>query len=340
MTPAIGLPNVAAMADAEPQAMSTRKRSCDGRSARPTVEPIDPPICAMGPSIPALMPEPSVIEDKTTIVEDDSSVAALFSKLRAPTEIEPESAPQSAPAEKPVAKSESSPLRAVPDQPVGEGFDRRDRMLLPIENTALRGLKRRIVELQNRVLEELRTSGGEYRLGHEFVAEMMGDDMDVLLTDSYRAGHTAAAESMGEEEPQLTSGGPHRGAAETFSLNLHGDIQDVLRRGVEIGSRRLSSDVSRVFRGWRTDEAERLVRMAARRAFNDGLVAGYQRLGVPEVELVAPGRPCGACAADSGVSWAPGIDRPPGGDLPPVSHSCGAMVVPKGSNGFDKRLGQ
>ncbi len=206
-------------------------------------------------------------------------------------------------------------------------------MLLPIENTALRGLKRRIVELQNRVLEELRTSSGEFRLGREFVVEMMGDELEVLLTDSYRAGHAAAAESIDAVEPQLT-GGPHRGAAEALARDLHEDVQSVLRRDEDIGSRRLSSDVSRVFRGWRTDEAERAVRIAARRAFNDGLTAGYKRLGVPEVELVAQGRPCGRCAADSGESWAPLDARPPGIDMPPATSGCSAMVVPKGVKRF------
>ncbi len=269
-------------------------------------------------------------------MKEDPSISALFARLRAPLTVEAEETGEPEPELPDETEPDQAPrsLYAVPDLGVGEGFERRDRMLLPIENTALRGLKRSIVELQNRVLEELRTSGGDYRLGREFVVQMMGDDVDVLLTESYRAGHLAAAESIGSEEPQLT-GGPRRGAAEALASDLHEDVQAVLRGGDESGDRRLSSDVSRVFRSWRTDEAERSVRTAARRAFNDGLLAGYARLGVPEVELVAQGRPCGECAAGTQVSWAPTDDLPPGIEIPPVGPHCSAMVVPKGSDGFD-----
>jgi hypothetical protein len=212
-------------------------------------------------------------------------------------------------------------------------------MLLPIENTGLRGLKRRIVELQNRVLEELRTSSGEYRLSQHLVTEMMGDDLDVVTRDSYRAGHGAAAESLDAEEPQLT-GGPSQASAAEFAADLHRDVQRVLEKGSEGGSRRFSSDVGRVFRSWRTDDAERHVRLAARRAFNEGLLAGYHRLGIPAVELTAPGRPCGECAADTGVSWVPITEDPPGGIVPPVGPSCNALVTPLSEGGIEHPPGQ
>lgn len=287
---------------------------------------------------PALEPERelppvTVAEDRVTVVVDDPSISALFARLRRPA-AEPQLEAVPEPDLEPEQEVEPPPLRAVPDLGVGEGFERRDRLLLPIENGALRGLKRRIVELQNRVLEELRTSGGDFRLGRELVVEFMGDEVDSLLTDGFRAGHLAAAESAGIAEPQLT-GGPHRGAAESLATDLHGAVQAVLRRSDELGSRRLSSDVSRIFRSWRTDEAERSVRAAARRAFNDGLIAGYHQIGIRKVELVAPGRPCGRCAADTGVSWTPGDDLPDGVAVPPVGPGCSAMVVPMGSNGFD-----
>ncbi len=212
-------------------------------------------------------------------------------------------------------------------------------MLLPVENVGLRGLKRRIVELQNRVLEELRTSDGQWRLGREFVAQMMGDELDAVLRDSYLAGHAAAAESVGAKEPQVT-GGPKQGAAERFTVDLHRDLQTVIEREAGGGSRRLSSDVGRVFRGWRTDDAERHVRNAARRAYNDGLLAGYARIGVEAVELAAPGRPCGECGAGTGISWKPGGDLPEGISVPPAGPLCAAMIVPKHGDGFDSRHGQ
>lgn len=278
--------------------------------------------------------------DKVTVVGGDPGIEALFAKLRhAPAEIPP--APVAAPEEivaEPVP-SQARSLEIVPPIAVGGGFDRRDRMLLPIENRGLRGLKRRIVELQNRVLEELRTSDGKWRLGRELVAQTMGDELDAVLRDSFGAGHAAAAESMGMTEPQVT-GGPKQGAAETLIFDLHRDVQAVLDHDSGGGSRRLTSDVGRVFRGWRTDDAERHVRQAARRAFNDGLVAGYGRIGVQEVEVAAPGRVCGECGADTGLTWKPGEELPVGVAIPPAGPSCEAMIVPAGSNGFDSRPAQ
>ena len=90
-----------------------------------------------------------------------------------------------------------------------------------------------------------------------------------------------------------------------------------------------------MFRSWRTDEAERHVRLAARRAYNDGLIAGFGRLGLEAVELAAPGRPCGECGAGTGLTWKPGEELPDGVVIPPASASCTAIVVPAGSDGFD-----
>ncbi len=294
-------------------------------------------------TVAATEPEPEhrehAVEDKTTVMDEDTGLAALFAKLREPVKPEPRPEQEPSAAPEPVAEELpeellSSSLHSVPDLEIGQGFERRDRMLLPIENTGLRGLKRHIVELQNRVLEELRTATSDYRLSKSLVVSMLGDDLDEVLRDSYRAGHAATAESMGVDEPLLT-GGPSQGAPDELAIDLHRDVQAVISRRGESGNRRLSSDVSRVFRSWRTDDAERHVRMAARRAYNDGLLAGYSRIGVAAVEYVAPGRACGDCAADSGVSWTPVADTPPGVDVPPVSPRCAAMVVPKGSDGFD-----
>lgn len=284
-------------------------------------EPEEPPVApAAGP------------REKVTIVTNDAGVDALFAKLRHPV-TEPVAVEV---AEEPAEEPLLPVLRAVPDLEVGEAFGRRDRTLLPVENRGLRGLKRRIVELQNRVLEEIRTSSGEWRLGREFVVEMMGDEMDAVLQDSFSAGHAAAAESLGVDEPQLT-GGPEQGAAEDFTVDLHRDVHAVMERGSGLASRRLASDVGRVFRSWRTDEAERHVRQAARRAYNDGLLAGYERLEVPAVEAVAPGRPCGQCGAGTGTTWRPGGSIPASVVLPPAGPGCAAMIVAAGSAGFDSR---
>ncbi len=346
------LPEVQAPLDDEPSSAAGEEMLVEDEPVvepPPAAEPVDETDSEPEPAKPTEDPAPepgpatASATDKVTVVEDDSSIAALFAKLRGPGDL------AAAVSEAVQAEREQEfevefeqdavtpPLRVVPDLEQGEGFERRDRMLLPIENGGLRGLKRRIVELQNRVLEELRTSGGEYRLGREFVVEMMGDELDLVLQQSFAAAHVAAADSVGAPPLEVVTGGPNQGAAEEFSNDLHDAVRSVISRGRESGSRRLSSDVGRVFRAWRTDEAERHVRVAARRSFNDGLIAAYKRLGVGEVEYAASGRPCGECAADSGVTWAPVDDIPPGGDVPPIGPTCSAMVVPRDSNGFDSR---
>ena len=308
-----------------------------------------------GPTIePAEETPTPVIEDKVTVVENDPGIDDLFAKLRLSVEDSASFAPQSEASavagagdrsmaksisdtaeeiEVPAQPAQPPVLHVVPDiEQTGE-FDRRDRMLLPIENRGLRGLKRRIVELQNRVLEELRRAPGEWRLGREFVADVMGEELDAVLIDSFQAGHSMAAETMGKAEPQLI-GGPRQGAAEMFTADLHRQVQSVIERG-DPGSRRIAADVSRVFRNWRTDEAERHVRAAARRAFNDGLLAGYKRLGAEAVEVAEPGRPCGECAAGTGVIWDPAEDPPSGVEVPPAGPRCAGLIVRIPANGSD-----
>ncbi len=283
--------------------------------------------------------EPEVIE-RTTVVTDDPGIDALFARLRHPEEAAPSLEavpdPTAEPLEEPETVSEPPVLHVVPDLEESGEFEERDRLLLAIENTGLRGLKRRIVELQNRVLEELRKATGEWRLSHQLVGETMGDELDAVLSASYAAGHAAAADWLGTAEPQLT-GGPEQGAAESFTADLYADIQTVLDRGGDPASRRLSADIGRAFRSWRTDDAERHVRQAARRAFNDGLVAAYARLEIPLVGVAAPGQPCGRCAAGTGIVWNPAEAAPPDVGIPPAGPECAALIVPADGDGFDSQ---
>lgn len=302
------------------------------------VEPVEPVEEAAKRQKPA--------EDRVTVVDDDPAIDDLFAKLRrsvdeslAQPEANSEAPPEPQPAPDLTETAAVVPaLYVVSDVEPDGDFERRDRLLLPIENRGLRGLKRRIVELQNRVLEELRQSSGEWRLGREHVAETMGEELDAVLTDSYQAGHAMAAEVVGEPEPQLI-GGPHQGAAEAFTADLHRDAQSVIEKG-DPGSRRLVADVGRVFRNWRTDEAERHVRDAARRAFNDGLLAGYSRLGVSTVGVVAPGKPCGQCSAGTGLRWDPAEELPSGATIPPAGPGCAGMIAPTAVNGSNSQPAQ
>jgi DivIVA domain-containing protein len=322
--PAVEVPSAA-----EPESLAEPEPAAEPESLAAPAPPTEPKAPVEGEH-----------RDKVTVVRDAPGIDALFAKLRQSPEAEAAPVEVAAVAEEVLEELPQPPvLHIVPTVEAAGDFDRRDRMLLPIENRGLRGLKRRIVELQNRVLEELRTSSGEWRLGRELVIQTMGDELDAVLLDSFSAGHAAAAEAVGSTEPQMT-GGPQQGAAEVFTADLHRDVSSAIERASDGGVRRLSAEVGRVFRSWRTDEAERHVRQAARRAFNDGLLAGYKRLGVEAVELAAPGRPCGECGAGTGITWAPGGELPKGVVVPPAGDACTAIVVPVEANDSATPVGQ
>jgi DivIVA domain-containing protein len=317
----------------EPEPIAEPAEKEPGPAPEPEPQPV--PVEATAPAeVPAAV-EPGLPGTKPDEpAPPTSDLDSLFARLRqAP--VEPEPSPQPIPPEPtadtaPEPEPEPSPAAAGPNR-----FEQRDRLLLPIENRALRGLKRSIVELQNRVLDELRTSGNDWRLGRELVAETLGSELDAMIQEAFLAGHTAAAEELGHQASEVT-GGPTQGASEAFTADLHRAVQEVLGRARDdAGSRRLAADIGRVFRAWRTDDAERHVRLAARHAFHDGLLSAYHRFGVAEVALIAPGRPCGECGAGSDIRWDPGEVPPDGVVIPPAGRSCDAIVAPVLADGPD-----
>ena len=86
--------------------------------------------------------------------------------------------------------------------------------------------------------------------------------------------------------------------------------------------------MSRVFRAWRTDEAERRLRALAYRAYHEGVLAGLAALGVKAVTAVTEGRLCAECPAASGAVWDPTRPLPAGVMLPPAHPECVTTIVP------------
>jgi hypothetical protein len=119
------------------------------------------------------------------------------------------------------------------------------------------------------------------------------------------------------------------GIGAEFAAALEQAVEAAFERAAGTdGPRKIGAAVSRVFRGWRTDEAERRVRFLAFKAYHDGVLAGLARIGVAAVTAVSPGRPCGACAAGSGAVWAPDDEPPDGMEVPPAGPGCDDTVVP------------
>ena len=284
-------------------------------------------------SEPVPIPEPEPIpEQETETGEDDSApasrsaeaesrqtqpkpteptpddVGALFAALRGTTAatITVRSVPES----RPEPEKRPSPGVAVPvaTEPAAQAdvIEHRDSRLLPITNRALRGVKKAVTDAQNVALDSLRTDGAWHPEG-QAMAEMMRADLIGLWAESYSAGHAAAEEMTGSKLKRGDT--PSSDAAESFGDDLAGAVSNALINAGD-GQREKQSATSRVFRGWRTDEAERRVRELALSGYHRGLVESAGEAGL---EWVPSGTPCSACRAAASE---------PASNLPPVHHGC------------------
>lgn len=262
-----------------------------------------------GPEVEA---EPEPVAEEPVVQPDPDDVGSLFASLRG--------------TDQPAAKvTPSSAAKLERDQP-DEGaiaaatngaaphlsshvdvIELRDTRLLPITNRALRGVKKAVTDAQNVALDSLRTEDGWIPEG-PVLAEMMRADLIGLWAESYSAGHTTAEEMVGSKLKRRDT--PHSDAAETFGEDLAGAVSHALIDAGD-GQREKQSATSRVFRGWRTDEAERRVRELALIGYHRGLVESVNDQG--EMEWVASGTPCSACRAAS---------SDPTTHMPPVHAGC------------------
>jgi hypothetical protein len=223
---------------------------------------------------------------------------------------------------------ESQPATDDTSQSAVDPFAIRERYLLPVQNRALRAVKRNLVEVQNQALEDLRLVHG-----WEPDASIFGDEVGEALTDLAResmvAGFAAAAEMMGAAEtPQPADVQPGDSSTE-FIAALIEAVQASVTRSRESGAghRETASSLSRIFRAWRTDDAERRVQHASRTAYHVGVVAALRDLGATSLMVVPSGRPCAECAAGAGA-W-PANEGPPAGTvLPPARLECACTIVP------------
>lgn len=246
-------------------------------------------------------------EEKTP---DD--VGALFAALRGTTEatITVRSVAEPQPEREPTA--ETAPTRAktaaapATAQTKTDVIESRDARLLPITNRALRGVKKAVTDAQNVALDSLRTDDTWHPEGPA-LADLMRADLIGLWAESYSAGHAAAEEMTGSKLRRRDT--PPSDAAESFGEDLAGAVSHALIDAGD-GQREKQSATSRVFRGWRTDEAERRVRELALVGYHRGLV---EAAGGNDLEWVPSGTPCSACRAAASE---------PASNLPPIHHGC------------------
>lgn len=306
-----------------------------GVSAEVVDEPDDPGDVEGHPEPPVVVAEPD--DDDEVAVEPPSGGALddLFAALRggdagadAPAPIDDagragldESRAPEAPEPEPVI-DETPPESHPPPAPSHERADRRvdaeaaieerDRRLIPITNGALRGVKRELADAQNHALEGLRTDPEGWRPSRAELSEHFEPSLVLVRDAARRAGIEWALGHLGVE---ATVGG--RPSADTSALagDLAASIERALTRGADGQAR--SAEVSRVFRSWRSDTAERHLRTEAGRAYHEGVRDAADAAGHRvTLEVV---RACPACAEAAEADEV---------TLPPVHDGCRCVLVP------------
>jgi hypothetical protein len=238
-------------------------------------------------------------------------LAALFLQLRMK-----EATTAKAPAEATTAKApaEASAKKLSPLQ-------RYDRMLLPVTNRALRAVKRQLIDVQREQVEALKEDPEEWRPERSSLASYLVHVLSVMEREAFERGHTAAAEMRGTRPGVLRGEPPTNGSAPFVSAlfdDVSATVEDARRAG--LGSQEVSSSVSRVYRAWRTDEAERRLRFLAGRAYHNGLVKGLIEAGVDGFRIEV-NEGCDECSAFSGQV----VDAVP---IVPAHVECRCTIAP------------
>jgi hypothetical protein len=307
--------------DAEADSESTPEPESTSESEPTDVEPeptdVEPEPTDVEPE-PTEEPTGDVVEEPVTPAPDPSpdELSALFSALRgdAPEDARSEDAPGPSDEVEEEATPDPEPVEEpnVPVEPLGAALPEyepliasRTSALLSIVNGALRGVKRELADAQNRALEALRLEG-EWAPSQARLAEQFSERLAEVRVAAYAAGWRAGG---AEGDPQ---GEPD--SASVFAGDLAGSLLRALGKGSDTAAK--STELSRTFRAWRTDAAERHLRAEATRAHAEGVAASIREQGLTPM-LVAAARGCSQCRAAAG---------PIGGTLPPLHSDCSCVV--------------
>jgi cell division septum initiation protein DivIVA len=286
-----------------------------------TAEPVSSEV-AVGASedgvvAPAAAPAPPVVARPRSSVVDD-----LFARLRGVAPPSPaigESPANTAPAhDRPEAPRE---VVAGPDP-----LEVRDRLLLPVQNRALRRVKEALVELQNQALDALRVSGAW--AGEEITASALTEALDAVGEEGAEAGAAAVAALHGGAAPAPVISSRGTALARSMAGELSAQVGAVVTGFTDAGPLEVAAGVARVFRAWRSEEAERWVRAVAYAGYHDSLLAGLAVAGVAAVKPVPSGLLCPECPALAGANWDPAGRPPRALARPPAHPGCVCTVAP------------
>lgn len=207
-------------------------------------------------------------------------------------------------------------------------FELRDRLVLPITTRVLRNVKRQLTDEQNLALEAVRIDAENWKPALEGLAERIRPDLTVIVQESFAAGVGASSEFTGviASRPKPEKGDIVDHSPE-FAVGLS-DTLESLTNGLTDPAD-LAAAVTRAYRTWRTDEAERRARGFAFDAYHRGLLRGLKTAGVTEFEWEISGRGCSDCREAAETDQRDVEEALSGGSLPPVHGDCGCTVVPR-----------
>jgi DivIVA domain-containing protein len=282
------------------------------RSLEPDEEKLSPVAEPEQPSPTAAARSETVSVPTAPQPADD--VEALFESLRSPEErgttegtsaaTSPAQVPSDPEPAEPQPEPAGSPETSV--RSADDLIEERDGALLPITNRALRGIKKAVTEAQNIALDGLRTDSG-WEPDRNSIAETLRADLITLWAESYTAGHDRAQAMAGAKLKRPST--PTTDSPDVFGTDLVQSLKEQLSSSSD-GQRERQSAASKVFRAWRTDEAERRVRSLALTGFHRGFA---ESAAGRSLEWIASGTPCSACrqAATDPITA-----------LPPVHPGC------------------
>lgn len=284
------------------------------------VEAVDEAVAPAEPAASGTTAEPGPAAAPERTPPRHPHLDDLFSRLRrsAPPAEPPPAEMAPADREAPVA-----PRAAVPRP---DPLDLRERLLLPVQNRALRRVKEGIVELQNVALDSLRVTGGWE--GLSAAAATLEAALDPVAEEGAEAGAEAAGALIGGEEPAPVITARSGTLVRAMAADLAGQVKAAVAASSGAGPLEVAAAVARVFRAWRSDEAERWVRAVAYAAYHDSLLAGLAVSGVTAVAPVAAGLLCAECPAGRGEAWDPAGPPPGGTKRPPARPDCVCTVAP------------
>ncbi len=296
------------------ETVPARSLEPDAEEPRSAAEPQPPTLPAVAE--PETVRSPTPTPTPTPMPTDD--VGALFESLRSPAERAtgggspepspdgPGSASLSGKASDPGPKPEPEPSPEPSIRSADDLIEERDGALLPITNRALRGIKKAVTEAQNVALDGLRTDA-DWEPDRTAIAETLRADLITLWAESYTAGHDRAQVMAGVRLKRPST--PTNDSPDVFGTDLVQSLKEQLSSSSD-GQRERQSAASKVFRAWRTDEAERRVRSLALTGFHRGFA---ESSAGRTVEWIASGTPCSACRRAA---------TDPMATLPPVHPGC------------------